>query len=367
MTGYEPASHESYGCGLVQVWFNAAGIRFRCVLMRPWRNRPSLRNPNRKGAGAHRLSPAYPWAAAGKTRAADFNRQMGFPMIRSTLRPLALTLILAASVQAVPSFAADAPAPAAVAAAQTEAAAAQQPLRKLAPLPLDAPPPKPYEVPAKGIKDYIRAAVTNPARLPNSVAHDAYRKPAELLQFANIKPGQRIVEISAYGNYWSPMLSDIIGPKGELWMFDALFAEPYKPYHEQFIATHPNAKYQNVDLNKFEPPKGVDVLWCVGCFHELLLTGVELSAFHAKVYKAMKPGGTYIVSFFNSKDGRETNDTGALHRLDPAAVKAIITSNGFTFYQEERMYRNNDDKKDTKVFTEAEGDLADRTVYMFRK
>lgn len=285
---------------------------------------------------------------------------MGFPMIRTTLRPLAITITLAAAAAVMPSFAAEpAPAPA------TAAAPAQG---KLPPLPMDAPPEKPYTVPAKGIKDPVRAAVSNPARVKEHTVHDAYRKPAEMIQFANIKAGQRIVELSAYGNYWSTMLIDVIGPKGELHMVDPKFAEPYIPYNQDFVSKHPNAKTSTIDINtQFEPPKGVDVVWCVGCFHELLLTGVEMSAFHAKLFKAMKPGATYIVTFFNAKDGRETNDAGKLHRLDPSSVRAIIQSNGFTLYQEDRMYKNNDDPKTSPVMTEAEGDLADRTVYMFRK
>jgi predicted methyltransferase len=280
---------------------------------------------------------------------------MGFPMISSTLRPLTLATIVAASAAVAPSLAAE---------PQAQPQQAQQPLPQL---PMDAPPPKPYAVPAKGIKEPIRNAVMLTTRTPVATAHDAYRKPAELLQFANIKPGQRIVELSAYGNYWSTMLSDIIGAKGELWMFDPLFAEPYAPLSQDFVSRHPNSRFQSIDLNKFEPPKGVDVVWCVGCFHELLLTGVELSAFHAKLFKAMKPGATYIVTFFTAKDGRETNDTGKLHRIDPSSVRSIIQSYGFALYQEDRMYKNNDDPKTSAVFSEAEGDLADRTVYMFRK
>lgn len=282
-------------------------------------------------------------------------------MNKSMLRPLTVAAALAACAE-VTALAAEAePAPAD--AATTEAPQA----RPLPPLPVDAPPPKPYAVPARGIRDPVRDAVTATTRTPQATVHDAYRKPAELLQLANIRPGQRIVELSAYGNYWSPMLSDIIGEKGELWMYDALFAEPYIPYHQDFVSRHPNSRFQSIDLNRFEPPRGVDVVWCAGCFHELLLTGVEMSGFHTKIFKAMKPGGTYVVTFYNARDGRETNDAGRLHRLDPSSVRAIITSYGFTLHQEDRMYRNSADPKDTPVMTEAEGDLADRTVYVFRK
>ena len=120
---------------------------------------------------------------------------------------------------------------------------------------LDAPPPMPYSVPAKA-KDYIKKAVELPTRPLNATIHDAYRKPAEVLQFANIRPGQRVVELSAYGNYWSTMLADIVGEKGELHMFDPPFAAPLAEASKAFVAAHPNTKFQNLDFNNIEFPQG---------------------------------------------------------------------------------------------------------------
>ncbi len=78
-------------------------------------------------------------------------------------------------------------------------------------------------------KDYIKAAVESPDRLPHKI-YDAYRKPAEVLQLANIRPGMKVIEFSSYGNYWSTIAVDIIGPKGELYMYDLPPFEPYAKY-----------------------------------------------------------------------------------------------------------------------------------------
>lgn len=231
---------------------------------------------------------------------------------------------------------------------------------------LDAPPPMPYAVPAKGIKDYVKKAVEQPRPYYETV-HDAYRKPAELLQFANIRPGHRVAEFSSYGNYWSAMLSDIVGEKGELHMFDPLFAAPLAKAGEEFVKAHPNTKFQNLDWNDIEFPSRLDAVWCYACFHEVLGTGVHLDPFLAKMYKALKPGGRILVVFYTARTGMENRDVGTLHRLDQGTVRGTFAAAGFELQEEHRLLQNPQDDRKSPVFTEAEGDLADRTVYRFVK
>lgn len=230
----------------------------------------------------------------------------------------------------------------------------------------DAPPPMPYTIPAK-TKDFIKKAIENPARTEEMKVHDYYRKPAEVLTFANFRQGMRVVEMSSYGNYWSMLLSETIGPKGELYMYDPPFAAPLIKRGEAFVAKHPNSRFQNVEYDKIEFPKGIDIVWCYACFHELLLTNTQMDAFLAKLYKNMKPGGVFMIIFYTSRDGMENRETGTLHRVDPATVRGTIQAAGFTLSDENRVLENHDDDQKTQVFTEKEGDLSDRLIYRFLK
>lgn len=231
---------------------------------------------------------------------------------------------------------------------------------------LDAPPPMAYTVPAKGIRDYVKKAVESPARAPFHTVHDYYRKPAEILQFANIKPGQRVVELSSYGNYWSPMLSEIVGAKGELHMYDAPFAAPAIDAGKAFASAHPNTTFTNVDFNDIEFPRRIDLVWCFTCFHEVLGTNTNMDPFLAKMYKAMKPGGTIMVVFFTARDGMENRDM-ALHRIDQATIRGTFQAAGFQLQEENRLLQNPQDDRKSLVETEAQGDLADRMIFRFIK
>ncbi|HTQ36091.1 MAG TPA: methyltransferase domain-containing protein [Steroidobacteraceae bacterium] len=261
-------------------------------------------------------------------------------MTTSTLRYLAAVTMLAAAAS-LAAFASEAP---------TEA------------------PPKPYEIPTKGIKDYIRKAVQSPDRPKAMTDHDFYRKPAEILALSDVRPGSKVIELSSYGNYYSTMLSSVIGPKGKLYMYDMpFFGDQVKKDEQDFIAKHPNAVYENVDFNKVEFPKNIDVVTCMSCFHELMLTGVDLSPFLSKIYKSLRPGGTFIIIFYTARDATDTDAVGPLHRIDPSVVRGELGAAGFALYEEDRYLQNSSDDKTWLVDTEAQGDIADRTVYKFRK
>lgn len=269
-------------------------------------------------------------------------------MNRFTSRPLAATLILAAATLLTQAYAGEA----------AEGAAPK----------IDAPPPKPYVIESKRIKDYVRAAVEDPTRNPGMTIHDAYRKPAELFDLANIKPNHTVVEFSSYGNYWSTMLHHIVGEKGELRLYDHEFVgEGFAKQGAEFAAAHKNTTYQQIDHNKIEFERGIDLVWCYACYHELLLTNTTLTPFQSKLYKAMKPGSVLIVVFYKARDGTETDDVGTLHRIDQSIVRAQLQSAGFTLEGEEIFLQNLNDDRTTQVFTETEADLADRVVFRFRR
>src|SRR3954465_3510179 len=73
-------------------------------------------------------------------------------------------------------------------------------------------------------------AVAAPADVANAVADasrpasdkkaDAVRKPAAVLAFAGVRPGQTVAEYLPGGGYYTRMLSDIVGPKGKIYALE---------------------------------------------------------------------------------------------------------------------------------------------------
>jgi predicted methyltransferase len=81
----------------------------------------------------------------------------------------------------------------------------------------------------------------------------------------------------------------------------------------------------------------------------------------------MKPGGVVMVVFFKARDGTDTDDLVSLHRIDQGIVRARLQGSGFTLESEDFFLENHDDNKQGPAITEAEGDLADRVIFKFRK
>lgn len=70
---------------------------------------------------------------------------------------------------------------------------------------------------ASATPGYVQAAIDHPARPPWEVQMDAARKPAEVLAFAQVKPGGRISEMVPGSGYYTRMLSKLAGPQGKVY------------------------------------------------------------------------------------------------------------------------------------------------------
>src|SRR4030088_3434125 len=68
--------------------------------------------------------------------------------------------------------------------------------------------------------DTIAKAVADPSRPPDDRKLDSMRKPAEILGFAGVKPGEIVGELLPGGGYYTRLLSDIVGPKGKVYALE---------------------------------------------------------------------------------------------------------------------------------------------------
>src|SRR5215469_13680622 len=66
------------------------------------------------------------------------------------------------------------------------------------------------------VPSYVTAALSDPARGKGSEA-DARRHPAELVTFAQVKPGETIVDLIPGAGYFTRIFSQVVGPKGHVY------------------------------------------------------------------------------------------------------------------------------------------------------
>jgi predicted methyltransferase len=245
-----------------------------------------------------------------------------------------------------------------------EASAPAAPAAAPAPAPA---PVVPYVMPAAA-PAYVRAAIESADRSPESRARDANRKPAELLMLSGVKPGDRVVEFASFGQYFTQMLSDIVGPQGRIYMLDLPYTAGRSGVASgAFVDKHPNTQYTLVNYNGVELPQNVDIVFNVLYYHDLLINNIDTSALNAKIFKALKPGGVFFVVDHNARPGSGTEDTKKLHRIDPAIIRQEVVKAGFKLEEESRLLAYPTDDHTQMVFAPGLRGMTDQTVFKFRK
>ena len=95
---------------------------------------------------------------------------------------------------------------------------------------------------------YIEKAVSDPARPADDTKRDGGRLPAELTEFAGIKPGMKVVDLLPGGGYFTRIFAKAVGPTGQVYayfglQYDARLKTQGKDPDNQFTnlkATYPN-------------------------------------------------------------------------------------------------------------------------------
>ena len=129
--------------------------------------------------------------------------------------------------------------------------------------------PAAYRVPAAAPAN-IKRAVESPARPAEQRARDADRKPAETLMLAEIAEGERVVELAAFGHYWTNMLVEAVGSSGQVAMVDMPWTDRFGGEAARaFDTAHANATYTQAHYNQMQLPTNVDAVMMVQFYHDL--------------------------------------------------------------------------------------------------
>ena len=224
------------------------------------------------------------------------------------------------------------------------------------------------------IKPYIAAAVADPGRGDQKEV-DARRHPAEVIAFSGVKPGDKVVDLIPGSGYFSKIFSKAVGPKGKVYMiWPDEYAKEAQPDPEEnkklAKAGYPNTVVIQQPGAAFATPEPVDLVFTVQNYHDYpdkFMGKIDPMVFNRAVYKALKPGGTFLIVDHTAQAGSGMRDTDTLHRIDPAIVKKQVTAAGFVFVGESNVLRNPADDLKKLVFDKAIRGHTDQFVYRFRK
>jgi predicted methyltransferase len=215
---------------------------------------------------------------------------------------------------------------------------------------------------------YVQDAVASADRSAADKARDADRKPAELLTLSGVKPADKVIEFASFGQYFTTLLSDIVGPKGMIYMYDLPYTEKRAGEASRaFVAKHANSKYELVDYNTLQLPNNVDIVFNVLYYHDLSLNNIDIASLNKRIFDALKPGGIFFVVDHNAVPGSGRNDTQKLHRIDPELIKQEVLAAGFKLVEDSKLLAHPEEDHSKMVFTPGTRGVTDQSIFKFRK
>ena len=261
---------------------------------------------------------------------------------------------------------------------------------------------------AADLPAYVTAALADPGRAQADRDADALRKPGNMVEFAGIKPGMKVVDISPGGPYYfTRVFSKVVGPNGVVYAVDnpprprpagappAGGPPPGAPPAAGGMAPGggrgaggpppggapgaapvvraPISDYANVKLiaapivQGFTLPEKVDVMWTSRNYHDFKNANPDLSAFNKAVFDGLKPGGIFVVLDHAAKEDDTPDVTSRLHRIQSLRVKAEVVAAGFKFVGQDDELRNPQDDDTKRVFEAGEHDHTDQFILKFQK
>jgi predicted methyltransferase len=224
--------------------------------------------------------------------------------------------------------------------------------------------------------DPVRDAVNAPDRDAADRALDAGRRPAELLTFFGIAPGQRVAELFAGGGYTVELLARVVGPAGQVFgennrfVLDRFAQAPWttrlaKPVMSRVVRV-------DRELDDPLPPEasGLDAVLFVLSYHDSVWLHTDRAAMNRAVFTALRAGGIYGIVDHSAAEGHGTNDAETLHRIEESALVREVTAAGFRLDASADFLRNPADPRDWSASPRSAGErrgTSDRFVLRFVK
>jgi predicted methyltransferase len=219
----------------------------------------------------------------------------------------------------------------------------------------------------------ITQAVADPARPKADTAADAIRDPADTLAFAGVKPGMTVAELFPGGGYFTRMIVDVVGPKGQVTSIEnAGWKSAVAADHKTFDQlARPNLALDVEPFGQLKlPPGKADLFWITQNYHDLKIAeygAVDIARFNRQVFEALKPGGVYLIVDHQANPGVTLEQIAVLHRIEKATVIAEVTAAGFRLAGEGKFLAHPGDDHTKPIFDPAIQGKTDQYALKFVK
>jgi predicted methyltransferase len=214
--------------------------------------------------------------------------------------------------------------------------------------------------------------VAAPDRSAADRVNDVRRKPVDLLAFTGARPGMVVEDISAARGYTSELLARAVSPGGKVYAQSPPRGPARTPPAQPEGAAAPPPttapapmptlaeRVRNPALasvlqpvsRPFEdpvPPEAVgrlDLVTLIFNYHDFGHMGIDRAQVNRAVFRALKPGGMYVIADHSGRAGTGISEAGTLHRVEEAFVVQEVEAAGFRLERRGDFLRNPADPRD---------------------
>ena len=231
--------------------------------------------------------------------------------------------------------------------------------------------------------------LSSPDRTTADRTNDLRRKPEQMLGFIGIRPGIVALDLSAAGGYTTELLARSIGPTGKVYgqsrprdpnqaptpssvpegnsrpnlaPVATPAASPAAPRPSPVALADRDARLHEAGIpaapivalsRPFEDPvpsdlalEQIDLVTLMFNYHDLGHLGVDRAAMNRAVFRALKPGGLYVIADHAGRPGTGISESGTLHRIEEAFLRQEVEAAGFRLAEEGKFLRNPNDPRD---------------------
>jgi predicted methyltransferase len=185
---------------------------------------------------------------------------------------------------------------------------------------------------------------------------DLRRKPEKLLEFYDVRPGMRVLDLSAGRGYNTELLARVVGPTGLVYAQHSRLSSENKAIRSALEERlkKPAMKPVVYLTREFEDPvppgvANLDLVTFNFNYHDTVWMGVDRPRMNRAVFNALKPGGIYIIADHSGRPGTGTSETKSLHRIEESVVRREVEAAGFKLVAVADFLRNPIDPRDVPV------------------
>ena len=233
-------------------------------------------------------------------------------------------------------------------------------------------------LPAFSVQAQDSGPVLKSERNEAELKQDQERRPAEVLKYFGLKEGDVAAEFLAGGGYYAKVMGPVVGSSGKVIAYNPpafVQREAALRNWADLTAQDDNIELQIQNFSDFSAPENsFDFAMMHLVYHDVYfeserfgITRADPDIFLSKLFKAMKPGGTVGVVDHVGASGDTRDIVEAVHRIEPATVKADFAKAGFVLDGESKMFANPEDDHSKNVFDPSLRGKTDRFVFKFKK